>query len=193
MKRLLIAAAAMLSFCFADAQVYYLGFQENQFANTVGSSTHTEKAPGFVIGFGKNFEIADGLGIQPALELSLNTRKETTLGTDYKYNNFGVKLPIDINYGFELGSVLKLGAYAGPTFYLGAVSNCKYDDDKYNFYEDDLNRLSIGVNGGIFCDIMDLLRVKVGYDKGLTNMLQDGDDDYKYKQNCWTIAVGYLF
>lgn len=193
MKRLLIAAAAMLSFCFADAQVYYLGFQENEFANTVGSSTHTEKAPGFVIGFGKNFEIADGLGIQPALELSLNTRKETEFGVDYKYNNFGVKLPIDINYGFELGSVLKLGAYAGPTFYLGAVSNCKYDDDKYNFYEDDLNRLSIGVNGGIFCDIMDLLRVKVGYDKGLTNMLQDGDDDHKYKQNCWTIAVGYLF
>lgn len=193
MKKLLIAAAAMLSFCFADAQVYYLGFQQNKFKSetTIGSTTHTDKetAPGFVIGLGKNFEIADGLGIQPAIEMSLNSFEESSVKT----TNFGFKAPIDINYGFELGSALRLGVFAGPTFYFGAYNKAKWDDNKMDLYEDALNRFSLGANAGAFCDILDLLRVKVGFDMGLSNLDQDGDDDYKYKQNCLTIAVGYLF
>lgn len=193
MKKILIAAVALLSFGVANAQVFYLGYQNNSFNSTYGSTTHTETAPGFVVGFGQNFEIADGLGIQPAFEMSLNSYKRSTVLGDIKYSNFGIKVPIDFNYGIELGSDLKLYPFAGPSLYLGIANNGKLGDEKESLYDDSLKRFGFGVNFGAFCDFKDVLRLKVGYDMGLSNLYQDGDDDFKYKQNCLTIAIGYLF
>lgn len=197
MKKLLVLAAALLTFGFANAQVFYIGYQNNQF-NTkmkVLNTTATDKqnASGFVVGYGQNFNISGAFGVQPALEMSFNSHKAKSAGIESTATNFGVKVPIDLNYGFSLSPDFKLNVFAGPTLYLGIVDSEKVGDQKVNMYEDFMKRFSFGVDFGAWCDIKDLIRVKVGYDLGLSNMLQDGTSDYSMKQNCLTIAVGYLF
>ena len=184
MKKLLVIAAAILSFSAVNAQVAYLGFQSitSTGKTTVGNTTTTTKNsnPGFFLGGAMNFEIADALGIQPGLEVSYfgRTEKDALLG--------------DTNYGFELADGFNLSVYAGPSIYVGLSKNGKNGNTTYDYYGDDISRFGLGLGMGAWCDIQDVIRVKLGYDLGLLNRAQN-KDNFNYKESGFSISVGYLF
>ena len=193
MKKLLVIAAAILSFSAVNAQVAYLGFQSVSDNSKMGNTTTTHSNTGFFLGGAMNFEIADALGIQPALEVGYfgRTEKDNLLG-DAKYASWGIKIPVDVNYGFELAPDFKLSVYAGPSIYVGLSKNAKQGNITYDYYGDDLGRFGLGLGMGAWCDIKDMIRVKVGYDLGLLNRAQD-KDNWTYNENAFSISVGYLF
>lgn len=197
MKKLLVIAAAILSFSAVNAQVAYLGFQSitSTGKTTVGNTTttRTNSNPGFFLGGAMNFEIADALGIQPGLEVSYfgRTEKDALLG-DTKYSSWGIKIPVDVNYGFELADGFNLSVYAGPSIYVGLSKNGKNGNTTYDYYGDDISRFGLGLGMGAWCDIQDVIRVKLGYDLGLLNRAQN-KDNFNYKESGFSISVGYLF
>ena len=195
MKKLLVIAAAILSFSAVNAQVAYVGYQNVPGTRkvTVANSTTTYKYSnsGFFLGGAMNFEIADALGIQPGLEVSYFGRTDTPLGVDDKFSMWGINIPIDVNYGFDLSSDFKLNVYAGPSLYIGLAYNDKVNNTTYDWYGDEYSRFGLGLGMGAWCDIKDVVRVKIGYDLGLLNRAKK--DDITYKENAFMFSVGYLF
>lgn len=193
MKKLLVIAFAILSFSAVNAQVAYVGFQSVTGKSKVGNTTVSKSNPGFFLGGAMNFEIADALGIQPGLELSYAGRTENNALTgDTKYSMWGIKIPVDVNYGFELAPDFKLSVYAGPSIYVGLSNKSKSGNVTYDYYGDDLGRFGLGLGMGAWCDIKEMIRVKIGYDLGLINRAQD-KDNFNYKESAFMISVGYLF
>ena len=204
MKKLLVIVAAILSFSVANAQVAYLGYQSvSGTAKTEAGNTTTKttsSCSGFFAGGAMNFDIASGIGVQPGLELNFFSDKE---GKN-KLTSFGVKIPIDVNYGFEINPDIKISAFAGPSIYLGLSRKTKgeyYDpiQDKdvtttVNFYDDDndFSRFGLGFGLGAWCDFKDMIRLKIGYEIGL-NDRETAADNYTYKENVFSISVGYIF
>ena len=54
------------------------------------------------------------------------------------------------------------------------------------------SRFGLGLGMGAWCDIQDVIRVKLGYDLGLLNRAQN-KDNFNYKESGFAISVGYLF
>lgn len=204
MKKLLVIAAAILSFSVANAQIVaYLGYQNvtGNAKSTAGNTTTKTSASssGFFAGGAMNFDIASGIGVQPALELNFFSDKD---GND-KSSAFGVKIPIDVNYGFEITPDIKITAFAGPSIYLGLSRKLKteyYDvlQDKnvkqtIDYYDDgDFSRFGLGFGLGAWCDFKDMIRLKIGYDLGL-NDREKNSDNVTFKENTFSISVGYIF
>ncbi len=193
MKKLLVIAVAILSFSAVNAQVAYLGYQNVTSKSKAGNTTVSKANNGFFIGGAMNFEIADALGIQPGLEVNYfgRTEKDALLG-DTKYSSWGIKIPVDVNYGFELADGFNLSVYAGPSIYVGLSKNGKNGNTTYDYYGDDISRFGLGLGMGAWCDIQDVIRVKLGYDLGLLNRAQN-KDNFNYKESGFAISVGYLF
>ena len=192
MKKLLVIAAAILSFSAVNAQVAYLGFQSVTGKDKSGNTTISSSNSGFFLGGAMNFEIADGLGVQPGLEVGYSGRTENTVLGDDKFSMWGIKIPIDVNYGIELAPDFILSVYAGPSVYVGLSYNDKMGNTTYDWYGNTYNRLGLGLGMGAWCDIKDVIRVKVGYDLGLLNRAQD-KDNRNYKESALMFSVGYLF
>ena len=192
MKKLLVIAAAILSFSAANAQVVYAGFQSVTGKSKAGNTTISKSNSGFFLGGAMNFEIADALGVQPGLEISYAGRTENTLAGDDKYSMWGVKIPVDVNYGIELAPDFKLSVYAGPSIYIGLSYNDKVGNTTYDWYGNQLGRFGLGLGMGAWCDIKDVIRVKAGYDLGLLNRAQDKDNN-NYKESAFMVSIGYLF
>ena len=192
MKKLLVIAAAILSFSAVNAQVAYLGFQSVTGKDKSGNTTISSSNSGFFLGGAMNFEIADGLGVQPGLEVGYSGRTENTVLGDDKFSMWGIKIPIDVNYGIELAPDFILSVYAGPSIYVGLSYNDKMGNTTYDWYGNTYNRLGLGLGMGAWCDIKDVIRVKVGYDLGLLNRAQD-KDNRNYKESALMFSVGYLF
>ena len=194
----MVIAAAILSFGAANAQIAaYLGYQSVTTKAKVGDVTTSEPYSGFLVGGAMNFDVYEGIGIQPALELNYygKTKNQTTL------SSFGAKIPIDVNYGFDLAPDFKLYAFAGPSIYIGILNKTKYDSydpvaDKTtkvtrDNYENNLKRFGLGFGLGAWCDFKDMIRLKVAYDMGLNDRSQNSN--VKFKENTFSISVGYLF
>ena len=193
MKKLLVIAFAILSFSTVNAQVAYLGYQSVTDKTKGGNTTVSHSSSGFFLGGAMNFEIADALGVQPGLEIGYfgRTEKDNLLG-DAKFSSWGIKVPIDVNYGFELAPDFILSVYAGPSIYLGLSKNGKQGNTTYDYYGNTYNRFDLGLGMGAWCDIKEVIRVKVGYDMGLLNRAQD-KDNWTYSESGLMFSVGYLF
>ncbi|MBR4842522.1 MAG: porin family protein [Bacteroidaceae bacterium] len=189
MKKIMLFAAALLTAGIASAQVsYQLGFMatSEKTTHTIGGISQTNKNnySGFMVGADYNMNIAGGFNVAPgvAMELSLDNKDN-----DVKYKEFNVLVPVDFNYGFNLGQDLKLYLFAGPTFDLGLMAK---NDDK-DLFDNSKKRFDILVGGGAWVDIKDVIRLKAGYKLGLLDI--SDVDNYEWKKNVVTVSVGYLF
>ena len=61
----------------------------------------------------------------------------------------------------------------------------------YNYYDSEDKRFDVSLGGGIWCDIREVFRVKLGYKAGLLNCSQVSG--VIEKNNTLTLAIGYLF
>ncbi|MBR6369926.1 MAG: outer membrane beta-barrel protein [Bacteroidaceae bacterium] len=189
MKKIMLFAAVLLTAGFASAQVsYQLGFMttsqetETSLAGHV-LDTNKDNYSGFMVGADYNLNIVGGLNVAPGLGLGFSFDNDN----DEKYKEFDVLVPVDFNYGFNLGQDLKLYLFAGPTLDLGLVSK----SDDWDWFDHDMKRFNILLGGGAWVDIKDVIRVKAGYKAGMLDI--SDSDNISWKRNRLTVSVGYLF
>lgn len=200
MKKLFVAAAALLSFSLANAQVAFnLGYfnVNSETTTSVGNLSTTEKESNnsFNFLFTDNINLVSDLNVNVGGGFYFGFDKDD----DVKYKDFGLIIPFEFNYSFALGSDFKLSPYAGPIFDLGLVSKSKSDDEELNWFDNDLvnyKRLGIYLGVGAMLDFQDMLRLKVGYNFGLLDGIKEckvpaTDMEAKYKG--LVVSVGYLF
>lgn len=197
MKKLMFLAAVLLTAGAASAQITYsLGYinTSTKAEYTLGGITasKTTSMNGLTISVDDNINLAGDLNVAPGVGMDFSMRKDDGI----KYKKFGLYVPVDFNYGFALGSNLKLFVYAGPTFDLGIINDAKDNNgNKVNYYDKDLavnySRFDILLGGGAWLTFQDQLRFKVGYKAGMLNTCKA--DHYTVKNNVLSVSVGYIF
>ena len=195
MKKLMIMAVALLTAGIASAQVTYsIGYINTKVTSKVGGYSNSESMNGFTIAVDYNINLAGDLNVAPGLGMDLSFGKQKTVLGDEKVKKFGVYVPVDFNYGFALGSDLKLFVYAGPTVDFGIFYNGKIGDEKTDYYkkeEGNMSRFDLLLGGGAWITYQDVLRFKVGYKAGMLNTCKT--DGYTVKNNVLSVSVGYVF
>lgn len=120
-------------------------------------------------------EIADGLQVTPGIALSILSGKDS----GWKYNELNLGIPINLSYSFEVAEGFKLVPFLGPTIIFGLSNKAETGGVSVNLYDNDLGieakRLDLAVGGGLALDVMDIVRVSCGYNKGLLNRVEDAD------------------
>jgi len=122
-------------------------------------------------------------------------------GYKVHWNEASIAVPINVNYGFAIGDILKISPYLGPTIQFGITSKEKFEYDgeteEMNMYDEDneYSRLNILIGGGVAFDIASIVRVSVGYDFGLLNRSKEDVDGGKItiKDRGLHLGVAYLF
>ena len=196
MKKLMIMALALLTAGIASAQVTYsIGYintsskSETKFGGI--TTTSTSQMNGFTISVDDNINLAGDLNVAPGLGMDLSFRKDNGIN----YNKFGIYIPVDFNYGFALGSNLKLFIFAGPTLDLGLISSAKDGNgNKANLYkenEGNMSRFDLLLGVGAWVTIQDQFRFKIGYKAGMLNTCKT--DNVTVKNNVLSVSVGYIF
>ena len=190
MKKVFLFAAVMLSACIAKAQTsFQLGYVSSSEKQDLIIGDHNNNYSGFMVGIDDNINLVGDLNVAPGLAMEFSFDEDD----DVKYKEFNLMVPVDFNYGFQLGDALKLYLFAGPTIDFGLMAkdddNSRYDSDKKI-----MNRFDILLGGGAWVDINDVIRVKAGYKAGMLDLA--GDDVIgvdSWKRNRFTVSVGYIF
>ena len=208
MKKLIITLAIALAACTAAFAQKGLSVGAGYLDNTIktvytSGSTSTTTARtlgGFYAGAAYDvLTLGPGIIITPGLVFASTSFKgeEDLVGGVSSGNESYLAVPVNFSYKLELvPGTLAIAPYAGPTFAyglsskstytLGSTSNTtdKYDGTTYGKFD-----LMVGV--GLAFDIVDMIRVSVGYNMGLLD--RDSDDSYKVTTSNFNFGVAYLF
>ena len=188
MKKLFVLAVSLMMTLMANAQAsVQAGFMLNTLDTEIGAGRLSGKYKGFMLTGDYNIHFTDYLGVAPGL------------GIDYSFNNagglqykeLGLLLPIDVNYRIPVGNSLSLSIFVGPTLYYGLFAKEYSFNPPYDYYEYDSKRFDVSLGGGVWLDIVESIRVKVGYKFGLLNTSKI--DGIKEKASCFTVSIGYVF
>ena len=191
MKRLLLLASVLMIVSSVCAQATFsIGYIYTSSTYKDDIMTKNDNYNGLLVGFDYNINLAGSFSVAPGLEMDFSYDKDE----DVKYKEFGFFVPIDFNYGFELGSDVKLSVFAGPSLYMGLVAKEKGDMGEYDYYDDNqgnCSRFDLKLGGGAWVTLYDQFRLKIGYKAGLLDVCRY--NSVTSKDNLLTISLGYIF
>ena len=156
---------------------------------------------GFFIGPTVKFTLPIvGLGIDAA---ALYDQREAKTN-DGTIKSQSIQIPINVRYGFGLGSLAEFFAFAGPQFGFNiGDKNKTWKDYKNNAYDWTLKSSNLSANVGIGATILSHLQVKINYNIALGKtgdvQVKDGTGAAwdvitgKAKANAWQISAAYYF
>ena len=189
MKKILLTAATLLMMAMAaNAQAsIQAGFMLNSLRAEDASARVSGAYKGLMVVADYNLNLIGDFSVAPGL------------GLDYSFNNFegmryrelGLFAPVDLNYCFTLNDNFSLSVFAGPTFYYGLLAKETSTNPPYDYYNKDCKRFDVSLGGGIWVDVIDNIRVKIGYKFGLMNTCKIAG--ITERSNCFSISVGYVF
>jgi len=193
MKKVFLLAVSLMITIMANAQA---SVQVGFLLNTLKTEVQADKEvvgklsgayKGFMAVADYNVHLTDYLGIAPGLgiDYSFNSAEGS------RYKELGLFAPIDVNYCLPINDDISLSLFAGPTFYYGLLSRETAVNPPYDYYKSDNKRFDLSLGGGFWLDIIENIRVKVGYKFGLTNNSKLAG--IKERNNCLSISVGYVF
>lgn len=170
---------------------------------------------GFYLGASYNIPIVGGLGVAPGLyaDMLFHNTSGSAGGTaagltlSGRYRELMVNVPLNLNYGINVNSNVKLIAFAGPTFQFGILSSTTIsgnvnlnlfgqsynysDSETYDYYKNDVrNRFNIYLGGGIGLQIGDIM-FTVGYDRNMMDF--DKNDNTKTNRNVIKAGINRCF
>ena len=191
MKKLFlsIVVAAATAIC-ANAQLYVgAGYSYSPTASKAGKITERFDRNGFYIQAGYGLNVGKHLGIVPGLEYEVVTKTEDEVKSPEQYLN----IPVKVTYGFSLGNIVELGAFVAPTFSMGLTSKAKVDDTSVDMYGEDgfYKRGDFRVGLGVYCDLIEKVRINLNYNFGVVNRSKVGDTTLR--RNGVQLGVAYLF
>lgn len=212
MKKLIITLAIALAACTAAFAQKGLsvgaGYLDNSIKTvyTSGntSTTNTQAYGGFYGGVSYTvLTLGPGINITPGLYFANASFKDedTVLGVKTITTGSESYLAVPVNFSYKLELVpgtLALQPYAGPTFAYGLSSKGTFWDevtDKTtttdNYDGTTYGKFDLQVGVGLAIDIVDMIRVSVGYNMGLLD--RNSDSDYKLTTSNINFGVAYLF
>lgn len=162
---------------------------------------------GFFIGPTVKFTLpVVGLGVDAA---ALYDQREAK-SDDQTIKSQTLQIPINVRYGFGLGSLAEIFAFAGPQFGFNLGSKNKtlaeWAEAGANYKSEwTMNSSNLSANIGVGATLMGHLQVKVNYnvalgktgevkESGIVNGVVGGvQDAVKGKANAWQISAAYYF
>lgn len=191
MKKLFlsIVVAALTAIC-ANAQLYVgAGYSYSPTKTKVEKVSERYDRNGLYIQAGYGLNVGKHLGIVPGVEYEVVTNEEDGVKTPEQYLN----IPVKVTYGFSLGNIVELGAFVAPELSLGLASKAKADDTSVSLYGEDgiYKRGDFRVGLGVYCDLIEKVRVNLNYNFGVVN--RSKADDTTLRRNGVQLGVAYLF
>ena len=200
----LVAVAATSAFAQLSVGAGYLS-NTQKYSYTSGSSTTTTPTTtsGFYAGADYGFDLGQGLGLSAGLKGAFLFGKDTAsllgVSTTSKSTEIYLAVPVLVNYNYAITNDFKVFAYAGPSFAFGLSSKSKttnnVNDDvtTTDHYGDDskYGRTNLFLGAGVGVDLLNMIRIKAGYDIGLLN--RSSADNTKINDAQWSVGVAYLF
>lgn len=200
----LVAVAATSAFAQISVGAGYLSNTQKA-SYTAGNTTTTTTTPsnGAYIGADYTLDLGQGLGVVAGLKGAFltNTKTASLLGVTgtTKTNELYLAVPVLANYTYALSNDLKLFAFAGPSIAFGLSSKSTFTNNVTddvtvtdNYGDDsDYGKFNLFLGAGVGVDVMNVIRIKAGYDIGLLN--RSSADNTKINDAQWYVGVAYLF
>lgn len=117
---------------------------------------------------------------------------------DVSYRPSYLQIPVLINYHFNIKDVVSIQPFAGLYYGLGLGGKVKAGNEKGDIFGDNgaFKRSDFGVRLGAGV-VWKKIYFGLGYEIGCLNLLDSGvSSDYgdlKFRNNCFTLSVGYNF
>lgn len=224
-KKMMIAAMCFAA--MANAQSFRVGPAANV---QLDSPTDMKTKVGFAVGARGEMDFkgaAKGLFLDAAVLFDAKNWKsdgyydeKTALSYEWKYNTYGLSVPVNMGYRFDVSKPVKLFIAAGPYLNIGFGGKSKvtttkeqgktFDPSKEkpgqngttvktettstassNVYSDKLmNRLNWGVGFKVGAEICNHYQVNVGYELGLSKIFKNSLDS---KHRTLSVGVAYMF
>lgn len=205
MKKVILAAVAVMVFGFANAQKAQFGLKGG--LNVANQSYSGEGAPspssiiGFHIGGFAEVKISDKFSIQPELLYSTQGSEfDYTLymdGAEYDTKNTFKLSYINVPVMFKYYAAKKFSLEAGPQ--VGFLTSSKIEtkvlgQSVTQGAKDLFENVDFGLNIGAGYDFTSKFSAGVRYNFGLANVgeNEDGSDD-SIKNNVFSLSLGYKF
>jgi len=198
-------ASLMLLGTSAFAQVSVgAGYVNSKYSYKTANNSTADNANGIYAGVEYNIPIGDIFGMSAGVNYEFLKSKDynvSVLSGDLQEHYINV--PVRLNAGFPLGDEARLFIFGGPTFSYALAGQVDLSVNiagfevggKYDLYEDGgYNRFDVLVGGGVGLDLMDKLRLTVGYDFGMFNKLpKDSSTDVTFTRNQLHAGIAFLF
>lgn len=200
MKKLFLAAVAVLGFASAKAQDVKFGLKGGiNLSNFTGDIEDASSKVGFQLGGFAEFKLSDKFAIQPELLFSTQGSKYKESEVNYLYketiNMSYLNVPVIAKYYV----IDKLSIEAGPQigFLLSAKDKWEetYLEEKYSGKEsikDSFKSVDFSLNVGAGYDFTENVSAGIRYNFGLSN-ISDFEDNGKIHNNVISLSVGYKF
>ena len=204
MKKILtsvLAASMMLLGTSAFAQV-------SVGAGYVNSTSvkNNSKTPGngFYAGLEYTVPVSDFFGLSAGVNYDFVKTNNFSFGSaSQPLKEQFINVPVRLNLGFNMADAARLFVFGGPTFSYAisgkeSVERGSSKVDLLDIYKDwNYNRFDVMVGGGVGLDLMEKIRLTVGYDLGMFNKYPKGSDGSepagKYNRNRLHAGVAFLF
>lgn len=186
MKKLIMTAAAVFAFGFANAQDVKFGAKAGlNVATFGGDAEEVSSKVGFQVGGFAEIKVSDKFAVQP--ELLFNSIGTKVKGADVSLSLNYISIPVMAKYFVTEQFSLEAGPQAGILATANANAAGASVDVKESF-----NSLDFGLNAGVGYDITENINASARYSFGLANIAKDSPN-YKATNNVISIALGYKF
>ena len=193
MKKIILAAIAVMAFGFANAQQTRFGIKGGLNMSTVvgGDVDNTKSLVGFHVGGFAEIHVVEKFFIQPELLFSTQgTKFDGPFGEDYDTKLNYLNIPVLAKYYIV---DKKFSVEAGPQ--LGVLLSAKADD---NDIKDFTRSVDFGFNLGAGYSFTDNLSINLRYTIGLSPLSDkdiDNEDDYydSAKNSNLALSLAYKF
>jgi opacity protein-like surface antigen len=187
MKKVILTAAAVFAFGFANAQDVKFGVKGGlNVATLTGDIDDVSSKVGFHIGGFAEIKVSDKFAVQP--ELLFSTQGAKSDG-DGKLNLSYINIPVMAK--FYVADAFSLEA--GPQ--IGFLTTAKADGGSVEVdIKDEMKSVDFGLNFGAGYDFTENLSAGLRYNLGLSNTFKtEAGEDFKAKNSVFSLSLGYKF
>ena len=199
---MLVMFVTLLSVATMNAQEFRLGARAGFNAASImnlpeATGVKNYFLPGFQAGVMAQYMLTSQFGLESGLYFSLLgiKQKATVSGVSSTatYRSSYLQLPITALYKFDAGLGLSLYPQAGVYLGYGLGGEVKVGDTRYDFFDDETNRLDAGLTFGFNVEHSNLV-IGLGCDLGLLKLNKDSMSGTKdFKNVNIKVTVGYFF
>lgn len=197
MKKLFAVVLMAVAFAMPSKAQFSWGIQAGLNMSNISVKEAAENAgeavksrTGFFVGPTVKFTLPIvGLGIDAS---ALYDQREGKAG-DEVIKSSSIQIPINVRYGFGLGSVAEVFAFAGPQFGFKLSGDKNFGSEEWT-----LKSSNLSANIGIGATVMSKLQAKLNYNIALGKTGEFKDKDIakeigSAKFNAWQISLAYFF
>ena len=200
MKKLFAVVLMAVAFAMPSKAQFSWGIQAGLNMSNVSASDlsgSVKSRTGFFVGPTIKFSLPlVGLGIDASALYDQREGKVEVADQSENVKSQSIQIPINLRYGFGLGSVAEIFAFAGPQFGF----NIGGKKDIFNDMADwTLKSSNFSANFGIGATILSKLQAKVNYNVALgkTGEFESVSSTVKQvvdaKFNAWQVSLAYFF